>query len=244
MVPAKVVLGQGEGTHNGGFIVIPWKLLDSALIPDNGGELRLYQRGAELSIRADGQELMNSRVHASEEALAELSCRPIGARRKVRVLVGGLGMGFTLAATLRVLRADAQVVVAELVPAVVAWNRTHLGHLAGFPLDDPRVVVREGDVANLLRDERDAYDAILLDVDNGPEGFTRAANDWLYARDGLRHARGALREQGVLGVWSAGADREFSQRLRQTGFAVEEVMFKARGRRGGSRHHIWLATRP
>jgi spermidine synthase len=224
--------------------MIPWKLLDSALIPDNGGELRLYQRGAELSIRADGQELMNSRVHASEEALADLACARIGVRRKVRVLVGGLGMGFTLAATLRCVRSDAEVVVAELVPAVVAWNRTHLGHLAAFPLDDSRTVVREGDVANLLRDERDAYDAILLDVDNGPEGFTRAANDWLYNRSGLRNAFAALRAQSVLAVWSAGADRDFSERLRQTGFKVEEVAFKARGSRGGSRHHIWLATRP
>jgi spermidine synthase len=224
--------------------MIPWKLLDSALIPDNGGELRLYQRGAELSIRADMQEIMNSRVHASEEALAELACARIGMRKKVRVLVGGLGMGFTLAAALRCLRADAEVVVAELVPAVVAWNRTHLGHLAAFPLNDRRTVVREGDVADLLRTERDAYDAILLDVDNGPEGFTRAANDKLYNRAGLGNARSALREDSVLGVWSAGADGAFSQRLRHSGFKVEEVASKARGERGGSRHHIWLASSP
>jgi spermidine synthase len=223
--------------------MIPWKLLDSALIPDNGGELRLYQRGAEFSIRADMQELMNSRVHASEEALAELACARIGVRKKARVLVGGLGMGFTLAAALRCLRADAQVVVAELVPAVVAWNRTHLGHLAAFPLDDARTVVHEGDVAELLRRERAAYDAILLDVDNGPEGFTRAANDWLYKRSGLHNAFSALRGDSVLGVWSAGADRAFSERLQHTGFEVEEVATKARGGRGGSRHHIWLATR-
>jgi spermidine synthase len=224
--------------------MIPWTLLDSALIPDNGGELRLYQRGAELSIRADMQELMNSRVHASEEALAELTCARIGVRKKARVLVGGLGMGFTLAATLRCLRADAEVVVAELVPAVVSWNRRHLGHLAGFPLEDPRSVVREGDVADLLRHERGAYDAILLDVDNGPEGFTRAQNDRLYDRGGLRHAFAALREEGVLSVWSASADRAFTERLLQAGFEVEEVATKARGKRGGSRHHIWLAARP
>jgi spermidine synthase len=224
--------------------MIPWKLLDSALIPDNGGELRLYQRGTEFSIRADMQELMNSRVHASEEALARLSCAPIGKRKNVRVLVGGLGMGFTLAAALACLRADAEVVVAELVPAVVAWNRTYLGHLAAFPLDDKRTVVREVDVALLLREQRAGYDAILLDVDNGPEGFTRAANDRLYERSGLRDAFSALREGGVLGVWSASTDRDFSIRLRQTGFEVEEVTVKARGERGGSRHHIWLATRP
>jgi spermidine synthase len=223
--------------------MIPWKLLDSALVPDNGGELRLYQRGGELSIRADGHELMNSRVHASEEALAELACARVGVRRKLRVLVGGLGMGFTLAATLRSVRQDAEVVVAELVPAVVAWNRTHLGHLAAFPLNDPRVRVHQGDVAKLLRDERNGFDAILLDVDNGPEGFTREANDWLYGPAGLRNAFQALRAQSVLAVWSAGADQAFSERLKRCNFKVEEVSSKARGERGGSRHHIWLATR-
>jgi spermidine synthase len=224
--------------------MIPWKLLDSALIPDNGGELRLYQRGAELSIRADMQELMNSRVHASEEALAKLTCQRIGARKKARVLVGGLGMGFTLAAALRCVRADAEVVVAELVPAVVAWNRKHLGHLAAFPLDDKRTVVREGDVADLIRSERGGFDAILMDVDNGPEGFTRAANNWLYGRAGLHSTFKALRPDSVLGVWSAGADRAFTERLEECGFRVEEVAEKARGKRGGSRHHIWLAQRP
>jgi len=223
--------------------MIPWQLLDKAPIPDNGGELRLYQRGAELSIRADGQELMNSRMHDSEEVLARLACERVASRRKVRVLVGGLGMGFTLAETARQLQADAEVVVAELVPAVVAWNRTHLGHLAGHPLEDARVRVHTGDVAELLRNEREHYDAILLDVDNGPEGFTRQANDWLYARSGLRNAHASLRPKGVLAVWSAGADREFTERLTRGGFKVEEVSTKARGRRGGSRHHIWLATR-
>src|SRR4051794_17106150 len=155
--------------------MLAWQLLDTALVPGNGGELKLYRRGDELSIRADGNELMNSRAHASEEALARLGCAPIGARRKVRVLVGGLGMGFTLAETLRQLRKDAEVVVAELVPAVVRWNREFLGHLAGAPLEDPRVRVHVGDVAELLRSTRDHFDAILLDVDNGPEGFTREA---------------------------------------------------------------------
>jgi spermidine synthase len=224
--------------------MIPWQHLDSALIPDNGGELRLYQRGTEFSIRADGNELMNSRVHGSEEALAELACTRIGRRRKVRVLVGGLGMGFTLAATLRSLRSDAEVVVAELVPAVVSWNRRYFAPLAAFPLDDGRVRVHERDVGDLLQQGRAAYDAILLDVDNGPEGFTRAANDGLYNVRGLRRAASALRPEGVLAIWSAGKDRAFSERLLHTGFLVEEVTEKARGRRGGSRHHIWLATRP
>ncbi len=223
--------------------MIPWKLIDSALVPGNGGELRLYQRGGELSIRADGNELMNNRVHDSEEVLAKLACERVSIRKGIRVLVGGLGMGFTLAETLRRVRKDAEVVVAELVPAVVEWNQKYLGHLAGFPLDDPRVRVQVGDVAELLRDARGQYDTILLDVDNGPEGFTRAANDWLYARSGLKHAYRALRPQGVLAVWSAGADRGFTQRLNETGFKVEEVSAKARGARGGSKHHIWLATR-
>ncbi len=224
--------------------MIPWTLLDRALIPDNGGELTLYKRGGELLIRADMRELMSSRAHASEEALSRLACARIGLRRRARVLVGGLGMGFTLAAALRSLRSDAEVVVAELVPAVVQWNRIYLGHLAGFPLEDRRTVVREGDVADLLRSERAAYDAILLDVDNGPEGFTRAANDWLYYRSGLRRAYSALRDGGVLAVWSASADRAFSGRLSRCGFTVEEVTGRARGQREGSRHHIWLATRP
>lgn len=221
--------------------MIPWTLVDRALVPDNGGELRLYQRGKDFSIRADGNDLMNSWVHDSEEVLARVACERIGVRRNVRVLIGGLGMGYTLAETLRQLRKDAQVVVAELVPAVVRWNREHLQHFAGFPLNDPRTHVAEGDVANLLRDKPSAYDAIMLDVDNGPEGFTREANNWLYGRSGLKHAHRALRKGGVLAVWSAGADKAFTQRLRASGFEVEEVAAKARGRRGGSRHHIWLA---
>ncbi len=223
--------------------MIPWKLLDSALVPGNGGELRLYQRGGELSIRADGNELMNNRVHDSEEVLAKLACERVSVRKNIRVLVGGLGMGFTLAETLRRVRKDAEVIVAELVPAVVDWNQRFLGHLAGYPLEDPRVRVAMRDVVELLRDARAEYDTVLLDVDNGPEGFTREANDWLYARSGLKHAYRALRPQGVLAVWSASADRGFSERLKASGFQVEEVSAKARGARGGSKHHIWLATR-
>lgn len=224
--------------------MIPWKLLDSALVPNNGGELRLYQRGAEFSIRADMQELMASRAFESEKALAQLACARLGVRKRARLLVGGLGMGYTLASALRCSRADAEVVVAELVPAVVRWNREHLGHLAALPLEDKRTVVHEGDVAELIRDGHATFDAILLDVDNGPEGFTRAANDWLYSRAGLRSAYRALRPRGVLAVWSASPDRAFSQRLAQIGFRVEEVVEKSRGARGGSRHHIWLAERP
>jgi spermidine synthase len=211
-------------------------------VPDNGGELRLYQQGGHYAIRADGTELMASHVFESEEALANLACQRIGLRRNARVLVGGLGMGYTLAAALRRLRADAEVVVAELVPAVVTWNRQHIGHLAAFPLDDPRTRVHQGDVAQLLRHVCDAYDAILLDVDNGPEGLTRPANDWLYGAGGLLSAQRALRTDGVLAIWSATPDRAFAERLRSASFEVEEFGPSTWNAQPGSRHTIWLAT--
>jgi spermidine synthase len=219
-----------------------WKLLDRADVPGNGGELRLYECGGHFSIRADGTELMTSHTYESEEALATLACQRVGIRKRVRLLVGGLGMGYTLAAALRRLRFDAEVVVAELVPAVVQWNRTHIGHLAGFPLDDARVRVHEGDVAQLLRHARDEYDAVLLDVDNGPEGLTRAANDWLYTAGGLHSAQLALREDGVLAVWSATPDHVFPDRMRAAGYEVEEVGPRTSGQRGGSRHTIWIGS--
>jgi spermidine synthase len=151
-------------------------------------------------------------------------------------------MGFTLAAALRHVGDQAQVVVAEIVPAVVTWNRGPLGEPAGHPLQDPRVTVREGDVARILMAGQQAYDAILLDVDNGPEGLTRKENDWLYSMDGLNAAYAALRPQGVLAVWSAGPDQAFLQRLRKVGFEVEEVRVRAHGSKG-ARHIIWLARR-
>lgn len=223
--------------------MIPWKLLDTAQVPGNGGELRLYRRGDEFSIKiADGGELMNSRIHGSEEALAELACGKIADRSRPRVLIGGLGMGFTLAAALHHLGADAEVVVAELVPAVVVWNRGPLGEHAGHPLEDKRAVVCEGDVADILKTRQQAYDAILLDVDNGPDGLTSKNNDWLYTMDGLHASFGALRPEGVLAVWSAAPDREFTKRLCKAGFRVEQVRVRARGRKG-ARHTIWLAAR-
>ncbi len=222
----------------------PWKLLDIAQAPKKGGELRLYQRGAEFSIRVDNHELMGSHEHGSEEALGELACARIADRSRPLVLIGGLGMGYTLAAALRRLGPEGRIVVAELVPAVVAWNRGPLGHLAGHPLQDQRVVVREVDVAQILRSEQLAYDAVLLDVDNGPEGLTRKGNDWLYSLTGLSTAFEALKPGGVLAVWSAGPDRAFTQRLQKVGFKVDEVRVRARGARGGARHAIWLAGRP
>jgi len=225
--------------------VRPWQLLDSARIPGDGTELRLYARGDEHSITIAGSsgELMGSRMHGSEEALAQLTCTRIASRPAPHVLFGGLGLGFTLAAALRHLGADATVTVAELVPAVVQWNRTVLGHHAGHPLDDPRVTVHEGDVGLLLRNSVHTYDAILLDVDNGPEGLTRHGNNWLYSVAGLEAAFQALRPDGVLAVWSAGPDAVFGERLRQRGFEVEECRVRAHATRKGALHTLWLAGR-
>lgn len=221
----------------------PWILLGSAPVPGDGGELRLYRRGDEFSIKLSGRgELMNSRVHGSEDALAEQTCARLADGTAPRLLIGGLGMGFTLATALRHIGAQGRVEVAELVPAVVAWNRGPLGEPAGHPLRDPRVSVRTGDVARVLMAGRPAYDAILLDVDNGPEGLTRKANDWLYGMDGLNAAWASLRSRGMLAVWSAGPDQDFLQRLRKVGFEVEEVRVRARGSKG-ARHVIWFARR-
>lgn len=218
-------------------------MLDSADIPGNGGELQLYQRGDEFSIKIVGRgELMNSRMHGSEDALAEQTCARLKGCANPRLLIGGLGMGFTLAAALQYAGDQAQVVVAELVPGVVKWNKGPLGKHAGYPVKDPRVTVREGDVANILKAEQEAYDAILLDVDNGPEGLTRKENDWLYNVNGLNAAYAALRPQGILAVWSAGPEQNFTQRLQKVGFEVEEVRVRAHGKKG-ARHVIWFARR-
>lgn len=223
--------------------MIPWELLDSTPVPGGTETLRLYRRDDEFSIRVDGCELMNSRVHGSEAALAELSCARIVNNPSPKILIGGLGMGYTTAAALDKLGAQAQVVVAELVPAVVEWNRGPLASLAGYPLEDSRVSVREIDVAQILKAEKHTYDAIMLDVDNGPDGLTRAENNWLYTRSGLSAAYAALKFSGILAVWSASPDPAFSKLLRQTGFKVEAVTVRARGRKGGSRHMIWIAER-
>jgi spermidine synthase len=223
--------------------VIPWILLDTAPVPGGEGELRLRRRGAEFSIRLGTVELMNSRLSGSEEALARLSCERIAARPQPRALIGGLGMGFTLRAALGALGPQASIIVAELVPAVVAWARGPMAELFGDSLTDPRVRIEEDDVGRLIRDGRGSYDAILLDVDNGPEALTRGSNDGLYGHDGLRAARAALRPRGVLAVWSCGPDRYFSAALRKAGFRVEEVTARANGKGGGARHVIWLATR-
>ncbi|MBA3684321.1 MAG: hypothetical protein H0W72_03670 [Planctomycetes bacterium] len=219
----------------------PWVLLDSAPIP-GGGELHLYQHVRDYAIRVGRDELMNSHSHGSEEALAGLAHARLPFHGPVHALIGGLGMGFTVAAALRVLGPGDRVTVAELVPAVVAWNRGVLAAVAGHPLDDPRVGVQVGDVADLLRCARAAYDLVLLDVDNGPHGMTTGANHWLYGVAGLKAAHAALRPGGVLAVWSSGPDEAFTRRLRQVGFTVECVRVHAHGTRG-PRHVIWLAMR-
>lgn len=221
--------------------MIPWSLLDTAQIPGGGGELRLMRRGAEFSIMLGDAELMNSRLSGSEEALVTLSCARIRARERPRILIGGLGMGFTLRAALAVLGAGARIIVAELAPAVLAWARGPMAAVFHNSLTDPRVSIQESDVGRLIRSSRSTYDAILLDVDNGPEGLTRKANDRLYNMEGLRAARAALRPGGVLAVWSSGPDRNFTQRLRKIGFGVDEVRVRANGARG-ARRVIWIAT--
>lgn len=222
----------------------PWTLIDISEIPNGGGELRLYRRGDEHSIVIAGEgELMSSRLFGSEQALAELGCAGLANRESARVLVGGLGMGYTLAATLRELGERAEVVVAELVPAVVRWNREYLGGYAGDPLRDQRVTVHEGDIARILKREHNAFDAILLDVDNGPEGMTRRDNDWLYSDAGLAATYQCLRPGGVLAVWSAGPDRTFSERLRCNGYDVRVHTVRAHAGRKGARHTIWIAGR-
>ena len=221
----------------------PQELVDTEQITGDGDELQLFKCDTEYSISIDGSNtLMSTWAHQSEDALAELACRKIAGRAQPRVLIGGLGMGFTLAAALRYLGADAEVVAAEPVPAVVAWNRGVLGKYAGYPLQDERATVRVGDVAKLLRAQRQAYDAILLDVDNGPKGLTRKKNDWLYSSDGLIAAYEALRPEGVLAVWSAAPSRNFRERLRKVGFKVKQTRVPEQDNKGDL-HAIWLAER-
>ena len=220
-----------------------WELIDTASIPGQGTELQLYQREEEFSISIlGGGVLMSTWAHQSEDALAELPCHKIVDRQKPRVLIGGLGMGFTLAAALKSLGDNAEVVVAELVPGLVEWNRGALGKYAGNPLHDPRTQVRVGDVAKVLREKRQAYDAILLDVDNGPHAIPRKKNNWLYTTDGLTESYRALRPKGILAIWSAGPDREFMQRLQKIGFKVKQVRVREHQNKGDL-HAIWFAER-
>ncbi len=223
--------------------MIPWCLLDSAVVPGGEGSLRLMLRGREFSIRLDRSELMNSRLSGSEEVLAATACDRIKSRQAPRVLIGGLGMGFTLRAALAALGRDASVTVAELVPAVIKWAGGPMIDIFGDSLADPRVRIREADVGELIRSARSDFDAILLDVDNGPDGLTRKASDALYGLPGLRAAHRALRPAGVLAVWSAKPDQNFTARLGKANFAVDVLKVPARGARGGNKHVIWMAAR-
>lgn len=224
--------------------MIPWVHIDTAEIPGGEGALRLKRRGAEFSIMLGDNELMNSRLSGSEQALATLCCERLEDRPAPRMLIGGLGMGFTLRAALEKLGPKAEAVVAELVPAVIAWARGPMAEVFAGSLEDSRVKIREADVGAVIAEARGAWDAILLDVDNGPDGLTRASNDGLYSPSGLHAAREALRPGGLLAVWSSGPDPAFTKRLKQAGFAVEEVRARANGKRGGARHVIWIAAKP
>ncbi len=221
----------------------PWELLGEARTPD-GGLLALTRRGGEYVIHAGGKSLMSSRMHGSEEALAAFGCRRLRGVAEPCVLVGGLGMGYTLRAALDLLPPAATVVVAELVPEVVAWNRGPLGPLAGHPLADSRVRVELCDVAVALRAKRGAFDAVLLDVDNGPSAFAAVNNVALYDDPGIAAARAALKPDGTFAVWSAREDRSFEHRLRHGGFTVEVERVRGRLAQGGPHHAIFLAQLP
>jgi spermidine synthase len=215
------------------------EILGEAVTPD-GTDLKLTRRDTEYIILANGKSLMSSRMHGSEEALATFACRELRELEQPCVLIGGLGMAFTLRATLDLLPPDALVVVAEMVPAVVEWNRGPLGPLAGHPLKDERVRIELGDVAVTLRSAHDKFDAVLLDVDNGPTAFTSSDNSWLYADPGIAAARTALKKGGVLAVWSARDDRKFEHRLRYGKFVVQVEHVRGRLKKGGPHHTIFL----
>jgi spermidine synthase len=223
--------------------MIPWKLLSSTRTPDNKSELTLYQRDTEYSIRVNGLELMNSRMFGSEQMLAKLSCREVADRHNACVLIGGLGMGYTLSAALRSLHADADVLVAELVPSVVEWNQGVLGALADDPLEDSRVTVRIKDVVHVIRSSTSAFDAILLDVDNGPDSMAQEGNDELYSLSGVSMIHRALRPGGVVAVWSASPDSGFTQRLKTSSFHVIEHKVRGRTQKKGPVHTIWIAKK-
>jgi len=208
----------------------PWDYVDSEEVPDDDGTIYLMSRGSQYAIHVNGQELMDNRMHGSEDAHADLACESLADLENAKILVGGLGMGFTLAAALRQIGAGGQVTVAELIPAVVRWNREYVGRAAGHPLRDERVNVYVGDVGDLVEVPPTLWSAILLDVDNGPKSLTRPTNSWLYSHRGLRAAHDALIPGGVLGIWSAATDDALTERLLDTGFDVDELMYSEAGR--------------
>jgi spermidine synthase len=223
--------------------MIPWLQIDTTRVPGADIELRLMRRGEEFSMMLGQNELMNSRLSGSEEALATLTCKKIEAVKRPHLLVGGLGMGFTLRAALAVLGREARITVAELVPAVIAWARGPMADLFGNSLTDPRASIREADVVDVIKTSPSAFDAILLDVDNGPEALIRKANNALYDLNGLKAIRCALRPGGILAVWSSGPNIAFTKRLRAADFDVNEVGVRATTKRSGAHHVIWFATK-
>ena len=219
-----------------------WTLLGEAPIPGSDKTLTLFEGKDDFFIKITGAgELMSTRTHGSEDALGTLPCKRLRNAEDAHVLIGGLGMGFTLAAVLSCVGEKAQVTVAELIPEVVEWNRGPLGARSGHPLDDPRTQVYVGDVATLLKDEDSRFDVIALDVDNGPEGLTKRSNNWLYTTAGILAAQNSLKPNGILAYWSAGPAPEFHDRLRLCGFLVDEVMVRGYGKKG-PKHIIWLAS--
>ncbi|MDB5688767.1 MAG: Spermidine synthase [Sphingomonas bacterium] len=223
--------------------MIPRELIGTAAVP-GGEDLRLFRRGDDFMIVLDRNELMNSRMSGSEEALAVMTCDRLRERTTPHLLIGGYGMGFTLRAALAALGPRARVTVAELVPEIIVWARGPMAAMTGGCLEDPRVTLIERDVAAVIGAGRGTYDAILLDVDNGPDGLVRNANDQLYSARGLAVAKAALRPGGVLAVWSAASDTAFTRRLGMAGFLVDEVKVRARSNGKGPQHVIWFATRP
>jgi spermidine synthase len=216
------------------------ELIGTAEVP-GGDALRLYRRGDDFIIAIDRNELMSSRMSGSEEALAMMTCDRLRSPKSASLLIGGYGMGFTLRAALGVLGADAKIAVAELVPGIIEWARGPMAELAAGCLDDPRVELILGDVSKAIGAATRRYDAILLDVDNGPDGLTREANEGLYSAPGLSTAKAALRPGGILAIWSAAPDARFTRRLTAAGFQVEEVGVRARSNGKGPRHVIWFA---
>ena len=227
--------------------MIKWELIDSAEIPGTASYMSLMRRGHELVIRVDERDLMSNRTHGSEEALADLVIDRLekGATKKpdLRVLIGGMGIGYTLAAALKRVGKNSEVVVAELVPAVVEWNRGILGEPAGRPIEDPRASVFEGDVAKQIRNPPELWDAILLDVDNGPGALTASSNNWLYTWDGLKAAHAALGPDGILAIWSAAPSDAFTRLVNKVGFKSEPIRVRARGDKGGRPHIIWICEK-
>ena len=223
--------------------MIPWSLVASAPLPGADGEIRLMRRGAEFSVLLGANELMNNRLSGSETALAVRTCQRLQGRPKPNVLIGGLGMGFTLRAALTELEASASIVVSELIPAMVAWAKGPMADIFAGSLTDPRVRIVEGDVGGVIRGSVATYDAILLDVDNGPAGLTRKSNDGLYGMPGLHAAQRALRPGGFLSVWSADPNEAFAKRMERAGFTVDEIRVRANRGKRGARHVIWIGQR-